>query len=81
MAQKAKKLKVITKQEHFDLWSKVDNEGFGYYMMYYGPDFELIEKLGFNKVEVEKAIELFKSIEDKIQEGESYYDEVEGEED
>lgn len=60
------------KQVLGDLWAKVDSEGFGYYMLHYGPDLNLIASLGFNKEEVEKAIKLFKAIEQKIDTCEQY---------
>jgi len=55
-------MRKLTKQEQIDLWSKVDAEGFGYYMLDYGPDLGLIERMGYNKQEVEKAIKLFSAI-------------------
>lgn len=67
-----KKLKPLSKKELGELFSKVDSEGFGYYMIDYGPDLEALERLGFNKSEVEKAIKLMSEIQDKIMEGEEY---------
>ncbi len=56
------------KQDLEDLACKIDMEGFGYYMMEYGPNLDLIEKLGFDKQEVQKAIDLFIKIEAQIME-------------
>lgn len=66
-----------SKKELADLWCHVDNEGFGYYMLQYGPDLALIERMGFDRKQVEAAIKLFSAIEDKIMEGEQYVDEEE----
>lgn len=66
--------KKLSKKAHGDLWATVDNEGFGYYMLDYGPDLKAIEKLGFNRQELQKAIEMFKNIRSKINEGEEFYE-------
>ena len=63
------KVKKLSKKEHRDLFDRVDQEGFAYYMLHYGPDLDAIERLGFNKEEVEAAIKLFDAIEEKINEG------------
>jgi len=60
------------KQQLGDLWCRIDNEGFGYYMLHYSPNLDLIANLGFNKEELQKAIRLFKTIETKINECEKY---------
>lgn len=62
----------LSQKDHGDLWSKVCSEGFGYYMLHYGPDLKSIEKLGFNKKEVETAIKLFREIENEIGKGEEF---------
>lgn len=67
-----KKLKPLTKKERGELYCKVDSEGFGYYMLQYGPDLEAIERLGYDRKEVEKAIELLSAIETSIMAGEEY---------
>lgn len=59
----------LSKQEHADLADKVDVEGFGYYMLSYGPDLDAIERLGFDRKKVEDAIELMNEIEIAINEG------------
>lgn len=51
----SKKQTKPTKRELADLWCKVDNEGFGYYMLYYGPDWELIGRMGFDVEVLKKA--------------------------
>lgn len=67
--------KKVSNKELAELWVKVDSEGFGYYMMHYGPDMDLIERLGFDKSEVQAAIDLFEKIEEKINEGEEFAEE------
>lgn len=75
MKKKIKSKKPLSKKELADLWCKVDSEGFGYYMLFYGPDLDAIERLGFNRSEVESAIKILKDISEKISEGEEYADE------
>jgi hypothetical protein len=60
------KVKKVTKKEKVQLFGMVDNEGFGYYMLDYGPDLKLLERLGFNRNEVEKAIKLLSDIQELI---------------
>lgn len=60
------KKKKPTKQELADLWCKVDNEGFGYYMLQYGPDLDLLERMGFDSKKIKEAIETFSEIEQAI---------------
>lgn len=69
---KKQKLKPLSKQEHAELWSKVDSEGFGYYMLQYGPDMDAIERLGFNRKEVEIAINTLSRVEEEIMRGEEF---------
>ena len=59
-------MKKLSKRERADLWYAVDNEGFGYYMLHYGPDLNAIERLGFDLKEVEAAIEVFRKVETAI---------------
>lgn len=66
------KIKPLTKQEWGDLFAKVDSEGFGYYMLSYGPDLESIERLGFDRKAVEAACDLLGRVETKIMEGEEF---------
>jgi hypothetical protein len=68
-------MKKLTHRELIDLWAQVENEGFGYYMMYYGPDLNAIEKLGFDRLAVIQAIKLFKDIEKEINKAEELMDE------
>lgn len=70
-----KKLKKLTRKEHGELFAKVDSEGFGYYMLQYGPDIDAIERLGFDRKEVERAIEVLSAVENEIMKGEEYADE------
>lgn len=58
--------KTITHEEHEELYFKVDNEGFEYYMLHYGPDIDLICKLGFEKEKVLECLELLRDIESAI---------------
>jgi len=64
-----------TKAELIDIWYRVESEGFGYYMMYYGPDLELLERMGFDKQKIKEAIKLFAEIKEKISEGEKLAEE------
>jgi hypothetical protein len=62
-----KKLKKPTDKELYELWVQAcENEGFGYYMLDYGPDLDLIEKIGFDREEIEAAIHLFRKLQEKI---------------
>ena len=70
-----KKLKKLSDKEHYELFQKVDNEGFDYYMLYYGPELDLIERLGFDKKEVKNAINIFKKIHSEILKGEQKWSE------
>lgn len=63
-----KKLKKPTIQELQDLAAKVESEGFGYYMLQYGPDLDLIERMGYNRKQIEDAIALFEKLDNEIQE-------------
>ncbi len=62
----------LSRKKHVELWVHVENEGFGYYMLYYGPDMEALVKLGFNAKKIEEAIKLFKNIEAKINEAQEF---------
>lgn len=55
----------LTNVEYYEFAQKVDNEGFFYYMAHYGPDWDVIKKLGFKKKEVKAAIDLLKDLESK----------------
>lgn len=66
---------MLSKKKHAELWAHVDNEGFGYYMLHYGPDLKAIEALGFPQDQVKAAIELFEKIEAKINEAEEFAEE------
>lgn len=68
--------KKITKKEHANLYSNVENEGFGYYMFQYGPDIKTICKLGFDEKELKAAIKLLSSVEEEIYKGEIYAEEL-----
>lgn len=70
-------MKKLTKQEKLDLYHKVDNEGFGYYMFSYGPDLKLMERMGYDKKELEAAIKLLSSVEEDIMSFEESADEEE----
>lgn len=72
-----KKKKPLSKKEHIQLFHKVENEGFDYYMMHYGPDLEAIERLGFDSFKVEEAIELLKDIQEQINVAEQFLEEHE----
>lgn len=63
-------MKPVTDKERVNLWNVVENEGFGYYMLYYGPDLKLIERMGFNRKEVKAAIKLFSAIQMEIRKAE-----------
>lgn len=67
----------LTDQEKRQIWAHVDNEGFGYYMMHWGPDLNAIERMGFNRKKVEAAIKLFEEIESEIDTYEELFDEEE----
>lgn len=71
------KKKQLSKREHFELWAKVDSEGFGYYMFDYGPDLDAIERLGFDRKELEAAISLLSRVQDKVMEGDSFCEDEE----
>lgn len=64
----------LSRKKHAELFLNMDSEGFGYYMLHYGPDIQAICKLGFLKDDVENAIKLFIRIEEAICEGEKYVD-------
>lgn len=49
------------------LYCKVERHGFGYYMINYGPDLDLLQEMGFDKKKVKKAIALFKEIQEEIE--------------
>lgn len=66
------KLKPITKKEHEDLAAKVENEGFGYYMLDYGPDLTLIERMGFDRKKLDEALVLLGQVKDAIDDCEQY---------
>lgn len=61
-----KTLKPLSDREKLDLWGAVDWEGFGYYMLHYGPDMDAIERMGFDRKKVEEACLLLKEIETEI---------------
>lgn len=64
--------RTITKKDHINLWNHVESEGFGYYMLHYGPDLKTIAKLGFDKDELEKACKLLHKVERAIYEAEEF---------
>lgn len=64
--KKPKKLKAPTNEELKDLWYAVEGEGFGYYMLDYGPDLDLIERMGYNREELDAALALLGQLQDEI---------------
>lgn len=62
----------LSKKECAALYYKVESEGFGYYLFDYGPDIEVISKLGFDKEKVIEAIKLLRQVQEKIYEAEEY---------
>lgn len=64
-----------TKEELIDLFYKVDDEGFGYYMFCYGPDWDLIERMGFDISVLKASVKELKKLEVAIQELEEIVDE------
>lgn len=62
------KKRKINQTDLIDFANGVDNEGIGYYMIHWGPDLDVIENLGFDREEVENAIQLFREIESKAEE-------------
>lgn len=69
--------KNVTDNEKVNLWQSVNSEGFGYYMLQYGPDLNLIERLGYSRDELDKAITLFSKIEREIMSFENLIEEEE----
>ena len=63
------------KKELYELFCKVDAEGFFYYLAHYGPDFKLIKKIGFDPQEIKNAIEVLKKLEDKIFSFDQFFEE------
>lgn len=53
----------LTKEEAEELFHTIDNEGFGYYLTNYGPDINLLVKLGFDKEELTKLIQNLSQLE------------------
>lgn len=72
---KPKKIKQPTKKELADLWYKVDSEGFGYYMLDYGPDWDLIGRIGFDVEKVKSACALLEELQAKIDSFEEFVSE------
>lgn len=62
-------MKKLTNTEFYEIAQKVDNEGFFYYMAYYGPDYNAIKKLGFDVKSVEEAVKLLVKLDAKFTEG------------
>lgn len=46
----------ISKREAEDLFYQIDNEGLGYYLTDYGPDIQLLSKLGFKQTDLEDLL-------------------------
>ena len=69
------KKKKPSKKDLAQLWCSVENEGFGYYMLQYGPDLDLIERMGFDRKELEAAIKLMSAVEEAIDDCEQYVEE------
>ena len=59
-------MKKPTKSELTDLLDKVQNEGFGYYILDYGPDLSLLSRMGFDKKELTHAITLLREVQNAI---------------
>lgn len=76
---KKKKLKPLTKKEHYDLFCKVDSEGFDYYLMYYGPDLDLIERLGFDRDRLLEVVDFLRVLKREINVAESFSEDFEDE--
>jgi hypothetical protein len=66
VAKELVKLKKPTKKELADLWCKVDSEGFGYYMLQYGPDWKLIERMGFDVDKLKAACDELRKLDNAI---------------
>lgn len=70
-----KKLTKKQKKQLADLYQNVDSEGFGYYMLDYGPDLKTIELLGFSKDLLKSTLDTMSKIQEAINDCERYTEE------
>lgn len=70
---------IISKEKREDLFYKVDNEGFGYYMTQYGPDLDVIAKLGFDEKQLSDLCDLMSEVEEAISEYDGMFNDEEEE--